>query len=176
MDWTNASQSNEGKNVLLRFKRYGKLLKFRAGTPMGMLSSVRVCKSFKPEPPPDQGKISLIAEMKTALEHKGITFQTKIMTGSDLDQMITLFYRNIDLYATCMKDLVGSDLIEYNKEIDPNQQPIRQKQFRFAKSERDEIEKQVRAKRCRNYKAINVTVANANFSRGKERFVRFQAS
>jgi hypothetical protein len=24
MDWKNASQSSEGKNVLLRFKRYGK--------------------------------------------------------------------------------------------------------------------------------------------------------
>jgi hypothetical protein len=81
--------------------------------------------------------------MKTALEQKGITFQGTIMTGSDLDQLITLLYRNIDLYATCMKDLVGSDLIEYNMEIDPNQQPIRQRQFRFAKSERDEIEKQV---------------------------------
>jgi hypothetical protein len=42
-----------------------------------------------------------------------------------------------------MKDLVGSDLIEYNMEIDPNQRPIRQRQFRFAKSERDEIEKQI---------------------------------
>jgi hypothetical protein len=43
-----------------------------------------------------------------------------------------------------VKDLVGSDLIEYNMEIDPNQQPIRQKQFRFAKYERDEIERQVK--------------------------------
>jgi hypothetical protein len=44
-----------------------KPLKFRAGTPMGMLSSVRVCKPFKPEPPQDQGKLPPIAEMKTAL-------------------------------------------------------------------------------------------------------------
>jgi hypothetical protein len=65
------------------------------------------------------------------------------MKGPDLDQMIILLYRYIDLYATCIKDLVGSDLIEYNMEIDPNQQPTRQKQFCFAKSERDEIEKQV---------------------------------
>jgi hypothetical protein len=120
-----------------------KPLKFRAGTPMGVLSSVRVCKPFKPEPPPDQGKLPPIAEMKTALEQKGITFEGTIMTGSDLDKLIILLYRNIDLYATCMKDLVGSDLIEYNMEIDPNQRPIRQRQFRFAKSERDEIEKQV---------------------------------
>jgi hypothetical protein len=141
-----------------------KPLKFRAGTPMGILSSVRVCKPFKPEPPPDQGKLPPIAEMKTALEQKGIIFQGTIMTGSDLNQMITLLYRNVDLYATCMKDFVGPDLIEYNMEIDPNQQPIRQKQFRFAKSERDEIEKQVQELRdAQIIKAIKFTMANVHF-------------
>jgi hypothetical protein len=64
-----------------------KPLKFRAGTPMGVLSSVRVCKPFKPEPPPDQGKLPPIAEMKTALEQKGITFEGTIMTGLRLGQV-----------------------------------------------------------------------------------------
>jgi hypothetical protein len=177
MDWTKASQSSESKNVLLCFKRYGKPLKFRAGTPIGMLSSVRVCKPFKPEPRPDQGKLPPIAEMKTALEQNGITFQGTVMEGSDLDQMITLLYRNIDLYATCMKYLVGSDLIEYNMEIDPNQQPIRQKHFRFAKSERDEIEKQVQELRETGItKLSKSSLRMPIFSRGKERFVRFQAT
>jgi hypothetical protein len=42
-----------------------------------------------------------------------------------------------------LKDLVGTDLIEYDIDIDPRQPPGRQRQYRFAKSERDEIERQV---------------------------------
>jgi hypothetical protein len=120
-----------------------KPLKFRAGTPMGVLSAVKNCKPFKPEPPPDQGTLPSTAEMKVALEQNGINLTDTIMKGADHDRLVELLYRNIDLYATCLKDLVGSDLIEYDMEIEPGHPLIKQRPYRFAKSERDDIERQI---------------------------------
>jgi hypothetical protein len=51
--------------------------------------------------------------MKVALEQKGINLTDTIMKGADHDRLVELLYKNIDLHANCLKDLVGSDLIEY---------------------------------------------------------------
>jgi hypothetical protein len=51
-------------------------------------------------------------------------------------------YRNSDIFSTCLKDLVGTDIIQYDIDIG-NHPPIRRKQYRFAKTERDEIDRQV---------------------------------
>jgi hypothetical protein len=80
--------------------------------------------------------------MREAIEKKGITLEGTVTEGEELNKLITLLYRNSDIFATCLKDLVGTNIIQYDIDIG-NHPPIRQKQYRFAKTERDEIDRQV---------------------------------
>jgi hypothetical protein len=70
-----------------------KPLKFRAGTPMGILAPVKICKAFKPESPKIQENLSPIGQMKAALEQKGINLTDTIMKGADYDQLVTFSYK-----------------------------------------------------------------------------------
>jgi hypothetical protein len=101
-----------------------KPLKFRAGTPLGVLARVKICKAFKPEPPPIQENLPPIQQMKAALEQKGINLTDTVSKGTDQDQLVTLLYKNIDLYATSLKVPVGTDSIEYDIDINPRQPPV----------------------------------------------------
>jgi hypothetical protein len=71
-------------------------------------STSQICKAFKPEPPPIQENLPPIEQMKAALEQKGINLTDKVMKGADHDQLVTLLFKNIDLYVTSLKDLVGT--------------------------------------------------------------------
>jgi hypothetical protein len=74
-----------------------KPLKFRAWTLMGILTPVKICKAFKPEPPPIQENLPPIERMKAALEQNSINLTDTVMKGADHDQLVTLLYKNIDL-------------------------------------------------------------------------------
>jgi hypothetical protein len=50
-----------------------------------------------------------MAEMRKALEQKEISLTDTVVKGKDLDDLITLLYNNIDLMATSIHDLPGSD-------------------------------------------------------------------
>jgi hypothetical protein len=99
-------------------------------------------KEFKPEPPPKVTTLPSVQEMREAIEKKGITLEGTVTEGKELNKLMTLLYRNSDIFATCLKDLVGMDIIQYDIDIGYHP-PIRQKQYRFAKTERDEIDRQI---------------------------------
>jgi hypothetical protein len=85
--------------VLLRieYNRQAINLKVRAGTPKGVLSSVKTCKAFKPEPPTVHENLPLIQQMKTAVQQKGITLTDTVPNGADYDQLVIILYENSSL-------------------------------------------------------------------------------
>jgi hypothetical protein len=64
--------------------------KFRAGTALGISASVKICKAFKPEPPPIQETLPPIEQMKAALQQKGKNLADTVMNGADHDQLVPL--------------------------------------------------------------------------------------
>jgi hypothetical protein len=74
-----------------------KPLKFRAGTPMGVLAPVQVMKEFKPEPPPNVTTLPSMQEMREAIEKKGITLEGTVTKDEVLNKFITLLHRISDI-------------------------------------------------------------------------------
>jgi O-acetyl-ADP-ribose deacetylase (regulator of RNase III)/transposase InsO family protein len=117
-------------------------IRLRANTPIGMLSAVTV-EPHSPKPPSaNHQSLPSLADMTRALEAKGISFTQTTVTGKDRDNLIAMLYRNIDLFASDLKDLVGCDhmLMKINTRNNP---PVRSRPYRHAPADRAEIARQV---------------------------------
>ena len=84
-----------------------------------------------------------VSEMRTALEDKQISLTDTAVTGCDLDKLITLLYNNLDLVATSLNDLPGTDIMLHR--IDTGDSPpIRTRGYHHSPADNAEISRQVK--------------------------------
>jgi len=102
----NPSCSNLQCRVLNPTDHYVKL---RKHTPIGTLAAVIIDRTPAAVNVKADLHLFTIAYMRQAVEAKGVSFAQTLVIGKDLDDLITLLYRNLDLMATSLKDLPGSD-------------------------------------------------------------------
>jgi hypothetical protein len=91
-----------------------KTIWLRKGTTIGELMAATVIESQPQQQNSQKQNLPSIAEMRKILEQKGISLEDTVVKGKDLDDLITLLYRNIDLMATSIHDLPGSDVFLYH--------------------------------------------------------------
>jgi hypothetical protein len=88
-----------------------------------------------------------IAEMRTALDAKGILLKDTTLKGTDLEVMIRLPYRNM---ATSLAELRGIDTKRHR--IDTSDSlPVRKRAHRHTPADKEEISRQTRDARHGNY-------------------------
>ena len=104
-------------------------IRLRAGTTIGELSPVTintVNEAELSEKPPVFESLPSTAEMRRILEEKSITFQDTALKGQDLDDLIAMLYKNMDIMATSLKDLPGCGVLRYRIDTG-NNSPVRQR-------------------------------------------------
>jgi len=85
--------------------------------------------------------VSLEGQLES-LAQKGIKLERNSLKDDEYRQLVGLIYQNIDLFATGMKDLVGTDIVKH--EIDTGDaRPIRKRSYRQSPQMMREMEKQV---------------------------------
>jgi len=82
-------------------------IRLRARTIAGVIAAVSVEPRKTQSTSINNQPLPSIAEMTRTLEAKGISFEHTTGTGKDRDELISLLFRNIDLFATSLQDLVG---------------------------------------------------------------------
>jgi len=72
--------------------------------------------------------VSLEGQLES-FSQKGIKLEKSSLTDDEYRQLVGLIYQNVDLFATGMKDLVGTDIVKH--EIDTGDaRPIRKRTYR----------------------------------------------
>ena len=87
-----------------------KSISLRARTPVGELTPVTVASVSATSRRPNR-QLPPISEMRAALEAKQLSLTDTAVSGQDLDNLIVLLYKNLDLVATSLKDLPGTDIM-----------------------------------------------------------------
>ncbi|HSN22735.1 MAG TPA: hypothetical protein VLS45_00975, partial [Methylomicrobium sp.] len=63
-----------------------------------------------------------LMEMRTALEAKGVTLTDTALESADLEELIRLLYRNLDIMAATLAELPGTDIMRHR--IDMGNSPL----------------------------------------------------
>ena len=79
--------------------------------------------------------------MRAAIEAKQISLADTSVTGRDLDNLIALIYNNLDLVATSLNDLPGTDILLHRIETGDSP-PIRTRGYRHSPEDNAEISRQ----------------------------------
>jgi len=83
-----------------------------------------------------------MTQMMKALADKKISLEGVSVTGADFENLVALLYENLDLFATSLADMPGTDLMMHR--IDTGSSPpIRKRSYRQAPAKQAEITKQV---------------------------------
>jgi len=81
--------------------------------------------------------------MRAALDAKQISLTDTSVTGRDLDNLIALLYNNLDLVATSLNDLPGTDVMLHR--IDTGDSPpIKTRGYRHSPADNLEIARQTK--------------------------------
>ena len=89
----------------------------------------------------NEKSVSLEGQLKS-ISQKGIKLEKNSLKDEEYRQLVGLIYQNVDLFATGMKDLVGTDIVRH--EIDTGDaRPIRKRTYRQSPQMMREMEKQV---------------------------------
>jgi hypothetical protein len=81
--------------------------------------------------------------MRAALEAKGISFKDTALEGADLEGLICLLFRNMDVMATSLAGLPGTDIMRHR--IDTGDSPpVRTWAYRRTPADKEEISRQTR--------------------------------
>jgi hypothetical protein len=134
------SQSNLQCRVL---NPTDKTIRLRTRTSIGTLAAVDVETTPTPINHVVNSELPPMAIMRQAVEAKGISFKQTSVTGKDLDDLITFLYRNRDLMATNLKDLVGTDAMLMKIDTQ-NHPPIRSRPYLHSPADKAEVSCQVR--------------------------------
>jgi len=114
----------------------------RSHMPIGELAPVTIA-SISATSHQRANQLPSVSEMRTALEDKQISLTDTAVTGCDLDNLITLLYNNLDLVATSLNDLPGTDIMLHR--IDTGDSPpIRTRGYRHSPADNAEISRQVK--------------------------------
>ena len=83
-----------------------------------------------------------LAEQLEVIKSKGIVLEQNDLPREQYETLINLIFTNIDLFATGMHDLVGTDIVKM--EIDTgNARPVRKRPYRQSPEMQREMERQV---------------------------------
>lgn len=119
-------------------------IRLKAGTPIGSVTSVTVEQqdmSHQSTHRSEDINLPTVTEMINILESTGISFTDTAVKDKELDELITLLYRNRDLIATSLMDLPGTDVLLHR--IDTGDSPpIRKRSFRHSPADMAEISRQ----------------------------------
>jgi Reverse transcriptase (RNA-dependent DNA polymerase)/RNase H-like domain found in reverse transcriptase len=88
------------------------------------------------------GKAGLsIEQQRNALEEKEISLTDTALVGKDLDSLIELLYRNIDIMATTVAELPGTNVMLHRINTGTNP-PVRKRAYRHSPADKAEISRQ----------------------------------
>jgi hypothetical protein len=112
-------------------------VKLKAGTPVGTIAAVHTEPISEPRCSTTGAQPS-VADMRAALEAKGISFKDTALKGTDLEGLICLLYRNMDIMATSLAELPGTDVLRHR--IDTGDSPpVRTLAYRHTPADKEEI-------------------------------------
>jgi hypothetical protein len=118
-------------------------VKLRAGTPVGILAAVSIDQICPEEPPPPlKGDRPSVAQMLKALEQKGISLADCALAGQERDELIEFLYRNMDIMATSLAELPGTDVLRHRIDTGTSA-PVRKRTYRHSPADKAEISRQV---------------------------------
>ena len=114
----------------------------KSKTTVGVLSPVTVSRGTGNRQSRIQTGDVTIEEMRKAVRDKKIPLEDTVLTGNDLDNLIRMLYENLDLFATELADMPGTDIMLHR--IDTGDSPpIRRRSYRHSPADRAEISRQV---------------------------------
>jgi hypothetical protein len=120
-----------------------KAIRLKKGTIVSELTAAAVIEPQQSPVVQQPQSLPPIPEMSKALEAKEISFKNTVVTGADLDNLIALLYKNIDLMATIIHDLPGSDVLLYH--IDTGDHPpVSSRAYRHSPANKLEISRQTK--------------------------------
>jgi O-acetyl-ADP-ribose deacetylase (regulator of RNase III) len=120
-----------------------KAIILRPRTPVGRISPVTAVQQQIATPPPPHGKLPSIADMRSALEAKGVCFDNTAVTGPDLDRLITQLFINQDIMATSLLELPGTHVMYHHIDT-AGAEPVRQRGYRYSPQDKAEISRQTK--------------------------------
>jgi hypothetical protein len=84
-----------------------------------------------------------IEQQRKALGEKEISLKYAALVGKDLDNLIELLYRNIDIMATTVAELPGTNVMLHRIDTGTNP-PVRKRAYRHSPADKAEISRQTR--------------------------------
>jgi hypothetical protein len=84
-----------------------------------------------------------VADMRAALEAKGISFKDTALEGADLNGLICLLYNSMDIMATSLAKLPGTDIMRHRIETGDSP-PVRTRAYRHTPADKEENSRQTR--------------------------------
>ena len=118
------------------------VIKLRPHTPIAVASTVQTTTEIIAQPPPKQ-ELPSLAEMRAAIEEKGVSLKDTILTGLDEEKLVEQLYLNRDLAAMTLADLPGCSIMFHS--IDTGSaEPIQKKSYRMSVEEKKEISRQTK--------------------------------
>jgi hypothetical protein len=136
-------QLNDGHLVCCALNPTDRPIRISKRSPVGTIAPVSVIKPAEIPPPPIQGELPTIDQMRNILEkEKKLSFQDTAVTGHEFDQLITLLYRNRDLFATSLAELSRANVPPFTLDVQ-GAAPYRARPIRYTPQQKAEIERQV---------------------------------
>ena len=112
-------------------------------SPIATISPVSVMQPTELPPPPLEGALPPISEMKRILqEEKKLSFKDTALKGLEFDNLVELLFRNRDLFATSLADLTTANVPPIKIDIQ-GATPHRARPIRYTPEQKREIDRQV---------------------------------
>jgi hypothetical protein len=87
--------------------------------------------------------------MRRAFEAKGVSLTDTVLEGRDLDTLIRLLYRNLDIMAASLAELPGTSVLRHR--IDTGDSPpVRKRAYRHSPADKEDMPPDPRDVRRRN--------------------------
>jgi len=104
-----------------------KPIKLRSGTAIGILAPVTV-HSTAAAVKTQNKQCATMTQMMKALADKKISLEGVAVTGADVEKLVALLYENLDLFATSLADMPGTDIMMHRIDTG-NSPPIRKRSY-----------------------------------------------
>jgi hypothetical protein len=83
--------------------------------------------------------------MRAALDAKGVSLKDTALEGTDLEDLIRLLYRSMDIMATTLTELPGTNIMRHRIDTG-NSPPVRKRAYRHTRRIRKRLAGKIR--RC----------------------------
>ena len=108
------------------------------------IDSINVIDDSAPRINEDSATISMtVDDQLKAIAEKGIKLEQNSLSREQFEKLTNLIFRNLDLFATGMKDLVGTDVL-YHSIDTGDAEPVRKRAYRQSPEMMREMQRQVK--------------------------------